>query len=94
MVCFPCVDGVVMLKLPSSKLIKSYFNQPKPLAPVGEPLLTVVPKTTLVPLLPLVPETMLETPLNTKPIDPMYILPGVMDNIASPDESPLLTRSP
>jgi len=29
--CFTYVDGVMMLKLPSGKLIKSYLNQPKPL---------------------------------------------------------------
>jgi len=34
--CFTYVDGVMMLKLPSGKLIKSNLNQPKPLAPVGE----------------------------------------------------------
>jgi len=36
------------------KLIKSYFNQPKPLDPVGEPLFTLIP----------------EALLDTKPIDP------------------------
>jgi len=51
--CFTYVDGVMMLKLPSSELIKSYLNHPKPLAPVGEPLFTLVPDTMLV------PETML-----------------------------------
>jgi len=29
--CFTYVDGVMALKLPSGKLIKSYLNQPKPL---------------------------------------------------------------
>jgi len=34
--CFTYVNGVMMLKLHSGKLIKSNLNQPKPLAPVGE----------------------------------------------------------
>jgi len=34
--CFTYVDGVMVLKLPSGKLIKSYLNEPKPVAPVGE----------------------------------------------------------
>jgi len=34
--CFTYVDGAMMLKLCSSKLIKSNLNQLKPLAPVGE----------------------------------------------------------
>jgi len=41
--CFTYVDGVMMLKLPSGKLIKSNLNQPKPLAPVGEALLDTKP---------------------------------------------------
>jgi len=64
--CFTYVDGVMMLKLPSGKLIKSNLNQPNPVAPVAEAL------------------------LYTKPID----LPGVMDNIAHPDDDTLLTRRP
>jgi len=79
--CFTSVDGVMMLKLPSGKLIKSYLNQPKPLAPVGEPLFTLIPEALPVPVLPLVPEA----PLDTKPIEPMYNIPHVMDNIAHPD---------
>jgi len=34
--CFTYVNGVMMLKLRSGKLIKSNLNQPKPLSPVGE----------------------------------------------------------
>jgi len=41
--CFPYVDGVMMLKLRSSKLIKSNLNQPKPHAPVGEALIDTKP---------------------------------------------------
>jgi len=33
---FTYVNVVMVLKLPSSKFIKSNLNQPKPLAPVGE----------------------------------------------------------
>jgi len=79
--CFTYVNGVMMLKLPSGKLIKSCFNQPKPLAPL-------IPEALPVPVLPLVPETMPETLLDTKPIDPMYNLPHVMDNIVHPDDQP------
>jgi len=46
---FTYVNGVMMLKLPSSKLIKSYLNSPKPPA-------------LLDPLLPLVPENPPENP--------------------------------
>jgi len=31
--CFTYVNAVMALKLPSSKLIKSHLNKPKPLAP-------------------------------------------------------------
>jgi len=51
--CFTYVNGVTMIKLRSGKLIKSNLNQPKPLAPVGEPLFTLMP----------------EAPIDTKPID-------------------------
>jgi len=64
--CFTYVNGVMMLKLRSGKLIKSNLIQPKPLAPVAEAL------------------------LDSKLID----LPCCMDNIAHPDDSPLLTRRP
>jgi len=76
--CFTYVNGVIVLKLPSGKLIKSNLNQPKPLfmevlhVPEGPP------------------EDLLEAPLDTKPID----LPCVMDNIAHPDNDTLLTRRP
>jgi len=76
--CFTYIDGVMTLKLPSCKLIKSYLNSPKPLAPVTDPAG------------PLVPETLLDI----KPIDPMYNLPCVMDNIMHPDNDTLLTRQP
>jgi len=49
------------------------LNQPKPLAPVLEPLLTPVPETTL----------------DTKPFDPMSNIPHIMDNIMHPDNIPL-----
>jgi len=64
--CFTYVNGVTMLKLPSSKLIKSYLNQPKPLAPVGEPLFTLIPEAPLVPVLPPVPEGLPENPPEIK----------------------------
>jgi len=41
--CFTYVDGVMMLKLRSGKLIKSNLNQPKPLAPVAEALIDTKP---------------------------------------------------
>jgi len=41
--CFTYVDGVIALKLPSGKLIKSNLNEPKPLAPVGEAPLDTKP---------------------------------------------------
>jgi len=76
--CFTYVDGVMALKLPSGKLIKSYLNQPKPLF-------------TKVPQVPEgLPEDLLEAPLDIKPID----LPHAMDNIADPDDDTLLTRQP
>jgi len=52
--CFTYVNGVMTLKLPSSKLIKSHLNKPKPLAPE-------------VPQVPEGPPE--EAPLDTKPID-------------------------
>jgi len=54
MTCFTYVDGVMALKLPSGKLIKSHLNKPKlqfmevPQVPEGPPE---------------------EAPLDTKPID-------------------------
>jgi len=52
--CFTYVDGAMTLKLPSSKLIKSHLNKPKP----------QVPEVLQVPEVP--PG---EAPLDTKPID-------------------------
>jgi len=74
--CFTYVDGVMALKLPSSKLIKSNLNQPKP-------LFAEVPQVPEGP-----PEDLLEAPLDIKPID----LPRGMDNIANPEDDTLLTR--
>jgi len=88
--CFTYVDGVMTLKLPSGKLIKSNLNQPKPLAP-EVPLVFEGPpasKTLLVPEVP--PEGLPDI----KPIDPMYNIPCLMDNIVHPDDSPLLIWHP
>jgi len=41
--CFTYVDDAMALKLPSSKLIKSNLNQPKPVAPVAEAPLDTKP---------------------------------------------------
>jgi len=41
--CFTYVNGVMMIKLCSGKLIKSNLNQPNPLAPVAEALLDTKP---------------------------------------------------
>jgi len=84
--CFTYVDGVMNLKLPSGKLIKSNLNQPKPLAPEVLPVFEGPPasKTPPVP----------EVPPDIKPIDPMYNITHVMVNIANPDDSPLLTWGP
>jgi len=88
--CYTYVDGVMMLKLRSGKLIKSNLNQPKPLATVGEQLFTLAPEG--LPEVPLegLPEVLLEGPPDTKPID----LPPCMDNIVHPNDSPLFTRQP
>jgi len=122
MYCFTYVDGVMTLKLPSGKLIKSNLNQPKPLAPEIPPVFEGPPasktpsvpevlpegppasKTPLVPEVPpeglpasktpLVPEVPPEGPPDIKPIDPMYNITHLMDNIAHPDDSPLLTQCP
>jgi hypothetical protein len=92
------VDGALRLKLPSSKLIKSYLNPPKPPAPVADPaglghednpaatlLGPLVPPVPVIPPDPVVPP-------DTKPLAPMYYLPQRM--LMHPEDSPLLTRQP
>jgi len=93
---FTYVDGVMTLKLPSGKLIKSNLNQPKPLAPEVPLVSEGPPESLLVFEGLLASETLLvsEVPLDTKPIDPMYNISHVIDNIVHPDDSPLLTWRP
>jgi len=61
--CFTYLDGVMTLKLPSGKLIKSNLNQPKPLAPKVLLVSEGPPASKTLPVH--------EVPLDTKPIDPM-----------------------
>jgi hypothetical protein len=69
--CFTYVDGVLMLKLPSGKLIKSYLNPPKPPAPVADPV-GLGHKDNPIPATP--PDPVI--PPDTKPLAPIVLPPS------------------